>query len=417
MYSDVGIILVGSLATPKSVADLRKGTRMLRSPLLIAGLSLSLLAGTYVVGCGDDVDTTTVVDQEGKQPPGPPASGATPASGSVTFAVSKLYLGDTDRSGAPSPSAWKQYGYNLDSKVSTKASTDLCKPAAGGAPSAVYPDGNEGIDNAFGKIILPIITGLASDASQTINDNIAAGEFTIMMDVEGLGPDADYLDLPTRLYAGGTLPTAPKWDGTDSWPVVQELLNDPTDIKSSKVRFDTAYVTSHTWVSGSPGVVNLSLAVAGFSLTLTISEAILTMDIDPSRNEATGGVIAGILETEPLINELRKIAGSFDEGLCTGTTFDSLADQLRQASDMIAAGDQDPSKECDGISIGLGFDAKPVLLGDILDAAPPQPDPCSGGTGGGGNSGTGGGGNSGTGGGGTGGSTSGTGGGGGAGGN
>jgi uncharacterized membrane protein YgcG len=225
-----------------------------------------------------------------------------------------------------------------------------------------------------------------------------------MLDVEGLGSDADYLDLPTRLYAGGTLPTAPAFDGSDMWPVVQELLNDPTDIKSAKVRFDTAYVASHTWVSGSPGTVNLSLAVAGFSLTLTISKAILSMDIDPSRNGATNGTIAGILETEPLINELRKIAGSFDEGLCTGTTFDSLADQLRQASDILASGDQNPSQECDGISIGLGFDAKPVQLGDILDAAPPQPDPCETGSGGSSSSSSSGSGGSGAGGSGTGGS-------------
>jgi hypothetical protein len=54
-------------------------------------------------------------------------------------------------------------------------------------------------------------------------------------------------------------------------------------------------------------------------------------------------------------------------------------------------GTQSASKECDGISIGLGFDTAAVKLGPVAKESAPPPDPCNeggaGGTGGTGGSG------------------------------
>jgi len=359
--------------------NLKKGTDMLRSPLLLALVTGAIALS--VAGCGSDTESTTTPaggDQTGTQPPEAPAAG-TPGDGpGVVLAVSKLFLGDTNRDGSPNKaSGWKDYGFNLDRKLSTKESADLCKPAGGGAPSSVYPDGNGGIDNSFGKNILPIILGLAPDASTQINDSVAQGAFTIMLDVQKLGSATVYNPLTTKLYAGGDLGMAPKFDGTDMWPVRPELLNDPTDIGSSKVVFGTSYVVDDTWVSGSAAPLDLSLSVAGFSLKLTIGSAIIAMKLDPDHQGATGGTIAGIIDTESFIEELRKVAGNFDAGLCMGSTFDGLANQLRAASDIMKDGSQDASKTCDGISIGLGFDAGAVQLGAIGEPSVPGEDPCA----------------------------------------
>ena len=364
---------------------------MLRSPLVCAGLSFAAFVGVvYAAGCSSTEVEPAPVDQVGAVPPPPPESGGTLSGDGYVFAVSKLFLGDTTRAGAPDPNAWKVFGYNLDARVSTKASVDLCQPSKGAAPNSVYPDGTNGIDNSFGKNLLPIITGLAPDASSQVNEELAAGSFTIMVSMEGLGSEPDYLDVLSKLYAGSTLPTVPRFDGTDEWPVVPELLEDPTDISTAKVQFPTAYVNGHTWVSGTSGDLTLSLSVQGFTLALKISKAVLTMDLDPDRSGATNGTIAGVLPTEELINELKKVAGSFDEGLCEGTTFDSLADQLRQASDIMQDGTQNPGETCDGISIGLGFEAQPVKLGEIGPETPPEPDPCDPSSAGGGGAGGGG---------------------------
>ncbi|MBW2527062.1 MAG: hypothetical protein JRI23_22970, partial [Deltaproteobacteria bacterium] len=350
----------------------------LRSPIVYTGLSLAVLLGTYAVGCGSDETEQTPTDQTGAQPPAEPEGAASGDGPGYVFAVNKLYLGDTDWNGTPSPSAWKSFGYNMDMKVSTKESTDLCQPAAGAAPSKVYPDGNDGIDNSFGKNILPIITGLAPDASTEVNAAIDEGTFTLLIKVDDLGDGSDYsASLLAKLYAGGDLGNAPAWDGNDQWPVLPELLNDPTDVESSKVQFPSSYVNAGTWVSGDKGELSLTIGIQGYELTLTISEAVITMDLaSPRSGGSTQGLIAGVIETEPLIEELRKIAGNFDTGLCEGSTFDSIADQLRQASDIMANGSQDPGQTCNGISVGLGFDTKIVQLGGIATAAEQAPDPC-----------------------------------------
>ncbi len=351
-----------------------------------------LFAGAWAAGCGDEVTGQQPPPDDtgpGKQPPPPPENGVQGDGPGTVFAVNELLLGDTDRSGSPNPSAWKTYGFNLDNKIVNCKGAECnnvkghCKPNAGASPSSVYPDGDDGIDNAFGKLLLPIITGLAQDASAQINESIQEGAFTIMLRIDALGTQANYVDLFTRLYAGVTLvddmgnELIPKFDGTDEWPVAPELLDDPQDIDSSKVKFPSSYVNEHTWVSGSPGNIDLSLGVAGFTLTLKISNALIAMDLDPDRKGATNGTIAGVIPVEPLIEELRKVAGSFDEGLCTGTTFDSLADQIRQASDMLQDGSQSEDKTCDAISIGLGFNAGTVQIGAVADPAPPEPDPCN----------------------------------------
>ena len=88
-------------------------------------------------------------------------------------------------------------------------------------------------------------------------------------------------------------------------------------------------------------------------------------------------MIGGVIDTELLVGELAKIAGSFDASLCPpSATFESISQQIRQASDILIDGTQDPNKTCNAISIGLGFDAQEAGWGSAYDVAP-SPDPCS----------------------------------------
>jgi hypothetical protein len=366
------------------------------SSLLLAGLAAGSLAVSFMVACGGTETTpggTSTTTGSGGSGPAPdlahapePAAEAPAADGAGTtvVAIRKLYLGDTNRDGtANKVNGWKQYGYDLDGKASTATSTDLCKPRNNTSPKSLYPDGNKGIDNSFGKNILTIITSLAADASTKVNEGIGEGKFTIMLSMDKLGTGKNYSALNTKLYGGSELGSVPKFDGTDKWPVIPELLTDATNIASAKVQFPQAYLVNNTWVSGSKGEVALNLSVSGFTLALTISSATLSMDLSDDHKTATNGIIAGVLPTDVLTKELRKVAGSFDAALCKGNTVDSLIAQIEQASDIMADGSQDPSKECDGISIGLGFDGAVVQLGDIGPKATPGDDPCGTGAGGG----------------------------------
>lgn len=362
---------------------------MYRSQILVAGLAATALVSALACSSADTPAGPEII------PGRPPAAGGVKApkdaDANVTYAISKLFLGGTNRDGTSNKSTgWKQYGFNLDSKVSTEGSKDVCKPRPGAVPKNVLPDGNNGIDNSFGHNVLPLILAAASDAETSINDSIKEGSFTIMIDVEHLGADKDYNPLTARLYGGASLGAPAKFDGTDVWPLIPELLNDPTDPKSSKVKFDKSYLVENTWVSGSQAPINLALSVSGFTVNLTIGSAIVAFKLSPDHKTATEGTIAGVLETDVLTEELKKVVAGFDSTFCDdNATVDSILTQIRQASDIMKDGSQNPAVECDGISIGLGFNLAQVKLGPVGTPAE-QKDPCAGAGGAGGGTGTGG---------------------------
>ncbi|HTJ82202.1 MAG TPA: hypothetical protein VL400_10790 [Polyangiaceae bacterium] len=335
----------------------------------------------------------------GLQPP-PRPSGASAGDGTgKLYGTTHLYIGTKTRAGAESADAWKDYGYDLDGQSTSSDFSNHCKPAGGAAPNNVFPDGNNGIDNAFGKVLLPVIKTAAQtstpDLEGSLNDSIASGSFNIMLDLANLGDGTDYDPIDAYLYAG-------KNGVGSAWEAAPEFLKDPTNadmtaaLHSSQVHFTSSYTNANTWVSGDKGTVGLKLGIAGFSLDLNIRSAVITMELAADHSGATNGVIAGVLDTEELIAQLRDVLGAVDPSFCEGAAVEGILNQIRQASDIMKDGSQDPSATCDGISIGLGFDASPVTISKIGDPAVPGELPCQGtgggGTGGGGTGGAGGGG-------------------------
>ena len=80
------------------------------------------------------------------------------------------------------------------------------------------------------------------------------------------------------------------------------------------------------------------------------------------------GVLGGVLWTDELI----------DAAWCSEPyTFTTIAPQLRAMSDILADGTQDPSRECNAISIGLAFSATSAKLGDVTPPPPFSSDPCA----------------------------------------
>jgi hypothetical protein len=303
--------------------------------------------------------------------------GCVPKNGAV-LAVTKFYYGDTNFDGtANKVNGWRQYGFNVDGKVSTDTSTDLCKPLNNASPKSVYPDGNNGIDNAFGKNVLPIFLGITSDFSGQANQAIAAGDYTLILDLEGLGATANQASLVSKIYTGAELGAPPKLDGNDCWPVAPEGLTNPADITSAKSIFPTSSVVMNHWDSGSTGAtVQLQIRLTGFTMHLDIRQARVAMDLAPDHQSATTGQLGGVVETAQLLAEIQRMAGSFDPSLCSGPTIDSILAQVAQASDILNDGTQDPSKPCDGVSIGLGFQTRAVSFSGVALPSPSQTNPC-----------------------------------------
>jgi hypothetical protein len=75
-----------------------------------------------------------------------------------------------------------------------------------------------------------------------------------------------------------------------------------------------------------------------------------------------------VLNTEEFVAEVKKVGHLLD--LCGSAVLDNMLTRIRQASDIMTDGSQDPSTTCDGISMGLGFEMTEAQLGDIGAANP-----------------------------------------------
>ncbi len=355
---------------------------MLRSD----GVYLALALATAVaVGCGGGADTTgsggsssSSSGQGGSTSSASATSSSTGGSGGsggaltcmagerTVLAGTKLLFGEGNSG------QWKKVGFNLDNLVSTAGSKDVCLPNSGAFTTTAYPDGDMGIDNSFGKNLLPQILALYPTWVDDINNGIQNGFFNVLLDMECLPPTGDVPVLLTKLFGGTKLAMAPKFDGTDQWPVAPELLSNPMDPESSTIIFEKSSVKGSAFDSGKGETFILTVPVQSNTMTtsikLTLYAAHLTMTLAADRKSATSGMIGGVLNTEEFVAEIKKVGYLLN--LCDGALFMSLITQVRQASDIMADGSQDPTKTCDGISMGLGFEMKEVLLGDV---GPPTP--------------------------------------------
>ncbi len=314
---------------------------------------------------GDDVRPAATAPSDLVHPPDPVGT-ATTSGTSRNFAVDKLFLGWTDRAGNASQDAWQGYGYDLDGKETTEDSTDVCTPHAGDRARQV--DGPHGLDNSFGRNVLPLLKYVAPTAEDDINKAITSGAFTLMLDVTGLtdDPGQSATGLSAKLFAGASLGETPSFRTDEDWPVLSASLQNG-DVAHPKVQFPGGYVTRGTWVNarGGGGDVSLSLSLAPGTVTLTIHHAIITF-AHSAPGDATEGIIAGVLDANELLASLDPVVASL--GQCQ--TFASVAlGPLRAAADMSTDGTNAAGKACDGISIGIGFTAKQIAAPS--HAAPP----------------------------------------------
>ncbi len=325
-------------------------------------------------------------------PPAPTGTTSLPTPKAHNYAVHQLFLGDTDRMGNPSMVAWESFGYDLDGKVTTASSTDVCTLVAGSSRQ-VQVDGNGGIDNSWGSDIMPIVDTLDSTATQTLNQAIQNGAWTQMIDVVGFddspGNTTSAVGLQGVVLAGAAFPGgAPAWNVTTNWPVAPELMSGCTlttgcpsgtnPVTDATVRL-MGFQSGGTFVSGPPVPLTLPIALFGQPLVLNVASAVITFQ-PQMPGSVTGGVIAGVIASDDLIAALQRSAGNLTTSLCSGSAFESIAMQIQQTSDIVLNGttvSNAAGVQCNAISIGLGFNATEIAAPSVI-AGPsqPPPNPC-----------------------------------------
>jgi hypothetical protein len=360
--------------------------------------ALALLAAPLATACSNEVDTGaggTTATASATSVTNATATGSThsstvaiasssstggnpvcPATTDTVFAIQELFFGDADVNGVPSPTAWEVFGFNIDGLVSTSTSTDVCQPANNASKSQVYPDGNNGNDNSFGKNIIPVILGVDPSLSTQGNLPIQTGVETVLIKLDALGAGTDQSNVVAKIYDGASIGSVPKFDGSDCWPVTPSSLTTATDVETAKIQFPASTLVANHWDSNGNVILTIPVAVMGYTLLLNLHDAHISMDLDAAHQHVVGGQIGGVIDTAELQNQFKQLAGSISQQLCTGAVVQSILNQIAQASDIMNDGTQDPALTCNGVSVGLGFKASRVDFGAI-GADPSAPTmPC-----------------------------------------
>lgn len=298
-----------------------------------------LLAALSLVACGGAIDPSTP-----------------PTSVTYTFAMQHFFIDVKRDTTFASNDAWKDYGRNIDAKITTADSIDVCQLF----PNGDQVDGTNGIDNAFGETLVPTWETEGS-VSDNVSYSIQHGTWTIQFQILGLSDDPAQTSsgLVARVFSSGQAnENPPAFDETTSWPVLSTSVADGQTIASGAVAtFPNASITHGHFDSGAATrPLPFRFDLNGAKVDLVLHEAKFTFD-HASREGAVHGIVSGVLDLDELLATAQAIASHISPQLC-GTGFDPIAAQLRAAADILRDGTNVAGASCDGISLGFGFDAK-----------------------------------------------------------
>jgi hypothetical protein len=189
------------------------------------------------------------------------------------------------------------------------------------------------------------------------------------------GPD--YTDIGGAVLVGvgrdATTASRPQW------PIDATSAPLP-DLASAPLAFAGGYMNQRTVVVQpyGAGIVTLG-SYRGVPFQVPITHLTIAMNVPEDGSAAADGVLSGIIPTSEvvaLVHQLARGIGGDPALFCDESGVESFAEQVVQASDILVDGTQDPNRTCDGISIGLGFEAVRVALGPSVPTAE-VPDKCS----------------------------------------
>ncbi|MCA9646599.1 MAG: hypothetical protein H6718_07270 [Polyangiaceae bacterium] len=268
------------------------------------------------------------------------------------FVVHRIELGDRDPNGDPNSSAWKYLGADIDGLSSDGNSTNHCQLLPGANPSAVKTDGLGGIDNSFGANIMQLLLALQPTLSDDLQYSIDRGRSLAIV----LSPHLTGSDVAGSIGRAHTRGTG--YQLSEPWWAYENGY--PNGVPRCELMGGT--FQGELELSGS-GFWELHLPIVDTDLIVKVRKTRLIADIDPATEQLSNVMLAGVIRTEELIESFRQAAGGFDLALCDGSTFDSIAAQIRAAADIRDDGQNgDPSVPCNAISIGIAVELDPMLF-------------------------------------------------------
>jgi hypothetical protein len=244
------------------------------------------------------------------------------------------------------------------------------------------------VDNQAAKLfqLIELPIGVGNFGSDYFSAKANDGAWSLLIEVDGYNGMPDDPVVHVSLYPSKGL-TAPKWDGSDKWPVTagSESVGDGGVLVPSFTS-NGAYVSNNVLVATIPTSV-ITLAGSGPDvISITLSAGVITGTLKSVGGVWTlrGGVIAARWSLKDVFRALSTYRDNNGQPICTGTPSYSIAKgAICNDADILVDGTQPKSAPCDALSIGLGFNADVALKGPIADAGavtdgcPAATDPAS----------------------------------------
>ncbi|MGZ3454809.1 MAG: hypothetical protein ACXVEF_34725 [Polyangiales bacterium] len=333
-----------------------------------------------------EVATDSDVPTGPARPPERPTGDKKPSGTGKTLwlAVKHYHLGEQNLDNTYAPDAFRYWGFDLDhvctSLEDAKANIGTCRRNAD-APQDVLLDGDRCRDNNFGQHVVPLIHAYSADFEARLDEGILAGNNTWILRIDDLDPGADDPYAPAKLYRATSTKgkSVPKWDGSDVRSILADSLVDGVDLDKPVNDFVGGYVKGNVWVSGEPSKVALVTPVTGdLAIRMVLDGMIMTFEIDAAHTTGGRGMVGGGIPFASFEDFVRPVAAG--AGFCPGSPlYDGLLKNVQRMPDLVAGAPnlQDTSKDCDALSIGIGFDLAPVQpVTEIVPPTPPTPTKC-----------------------------------------
>ena len=298
-----------------------------------------------------------------------PKASTNPGSTTIVAALSSFTFGD-----AKDPSKPIAGGYDIDG-LCTCPGPRACNPGN----AAGVCDLANGADNAFGEFWLIVESVLG--ASGSVSSHVSMGDEGLLVRIKNYNdePDDDLVEVglfgtfgaEKRQDGGaGTL----KRDGTDVWTVDAKSLLGGTP-------YLPVAVDNRAYVAGGIVIAEVKFPIRVGGVTFPLVQGYFTAKLVKKAGGYgfEGGILTGRFPAARFLTGLESIATGPANYLCgTDPIYQSVRDGVCRVRDLPT----DPTTDgregvCDAVSVTIGFDADPAVLGRVVTTPPPAR-PCGG---------------------------------------
>ncbi len=265
-------------------------------------------------------------------------------------------------------------GFDLDftctcfEEAGDSCSTKLSKPRC---------DGPGGVDNAASKLFKLVTDNLgeAYFGSDFYSSRADLGLWSVLFRISGYNGSPNDPNVTVALFvSSGTSGVTPLWDGTDKWSVSSDSLGPKGDVTDPLYLSDGGYVNDGVLVATLPSVA-LRLSGSEDTISVHLAGGVVSGQLvfDDLGAHITKGVIAARWSEKEVFASLASFRGPMGTMLCNdgGFVYNSVRANVCSNRDILSDSIQAAATPCDALSLGIGFEADPAMLGDVKMAADP----------------------------------------------